>query len=170
MPIDLQEVRVWRLGVALRIFSGLLLGVVAVGVLVFSAYQASAPDGDLRPVLAIAVPYGLLGFVLWRHIFHPRLSAGPEGLILHSQWRTVHVPWSAVVRCDPGYHGIAITCADGSRVMAPAPQKSNLSRWLGRTTRADDVADYLEQRAREHQRQSKRVASRVRDDGQDNNT
>ncbi|WP_433652034.1 hypothetical protein ACQP2C_06020 [Micromonospora zamorensis] len=54
--------------------------------------------------------------------------------------------------------------------MAPAPQKSNLSRWLGRTTRADDVADYLEQRAREHQRQSKRVASRVRDDGQGNNT
>lgn len=70
--------------------------------------------------------------MLWRHIFHPRLSAGPEGLILRSQWRTFHVPWSAVVRCEPGYHGIAITCADGSRVIAPAPQKSNLSRWLGR--------------------------------------
>ncbi|WP_413644645.1 PH domain-containing protein [Micromonospora sp. RTP1Z1] len=69
---------------------------------------------------------------MWRRIFHPRLSAGPEGLILRREWRTIRVPWSAVVQCDAGYYGITITCADGSRVVAPAPQKSNLSRWLGR--------------------------------------
>ncbi|MET7747138.1 PH domain-containing protein [Micromonospora sp. NPDC005367] len=151
--MDLDEVRVWRLGVALRIFAGLLFGVVTAGVVAFLAYQAAAPDGDLRSALVAPVPFGLLGFLLWRQTFHPRLSAGPEGLVLRSQWRTTRVPWSAVVRCDAGYYGIAITCTDGSRVMAPAPQKSNLSRWLGRQTGADDVADYLERRAGEHRRE-----------------
>ncbi|MFD0783493.1 PH domain-containing protein [Micromonospora azadirachtae] len=150
--MDLDEVRVWRLGVGLRIFAGLLFGVMSVGLVAFVAYQAAAPDGDLRSALVAAVPFGLLGFLLWRQIFHPRLTAGPEGLVLRSQWRTSRVPWAAVVRCDPGYYGIVITCTDGSRVVAPAPQKSNLSRWLGRSTRADDVADYLERRAREHRR------------------
>ncbi|QGN47489.1 hypothetical protein ACN26Y_15215 [Micromonospora sp. WMMD558] len=89
MPIDLDEVRVWRLGVALRIFAGLLLGVMAVGVVAFFAHQALATDGDLRVALALAVPYGLLGFLMWRGTFHPRMSAGPKGMILRSQWRTV---------------------------------------------------------------------------------
>ncbi|MEW2381837.1 hypothetical protein AB0873_07070 [Micromonospora sp. NPDC047707] len=44
MPIDLDVVRVWRLGVALRIFAGLLLGVMAVGVVAFFAHQALATD------------------------------------------------------------------------------------------------------------------------------
>ncbi|MFI7431737.1 PH domain-containing protein [Micromonospora sp. NPDC049836] len=153
MPIDVHEERVWRLGVAVRVFAGLLLGVIAIGVMVFVAYQALAPDGELGLALALVVPYGMLAFLLWRQTFHPRLSAGPEGLVLRGPWRTVRVPWSAVVRCDAGYYGIAITCADGGRVLAPAPQKSNLSRWLGRRTRADDVADYLERRARQHRRE-----------------
>ncbi|WP_422744625.1 PH domain-containing protein [Micromonospora sp. WMMD754] len=164
MPIDMNEVRVWRLGRITRVFAGLLLGVMTIVAVAVFAYQASTPDGDLRPALAIAVPYGLLGFLVWRQIFHPRLSVDAEGLILRGPWRTTRVPWPAVVRCDPGYFGIAITCADGSWVMAPAPQKSNLSRWLGRGTRADDVADYLERRAREHRREAKQPAYRVGDD------
>ncbi|WP_158289854.1 PH domain-containing protein [Micromonospora sp. S4605] len=154
MPSDLAEVRVWRLGRATRILAGLLIGGMAVAVVVFFLWQATTPDGDLLAPLAIAAPYGLIGFAMWRRIFHPRLSAGPEGLILRGPWRTIRVPWSAVVRCDAGYHGITITCADGSRVVAPAPQRSNLSRWLGRETRADVVAAYLERRAREHRRVS----------------
>ncbi|MEV0804920.1 PH domain-containing protein [Micromonospora sp. NPDC050200] len=125
---------------------------MAVVVVMFFVWQATAPDGDLLAPLAIGATYGLMGFVMWRRIFHPRLSAGPAGLILRREWRTIRVPWSAVLQCDAGYYGITITCADGSRVVAPAPQKSNLSRWLGRETRADAVADYLERRAREHQR------------------
>ncbi|MEV6812456.1 PH domain-containing protein [Micromonospora sp. NPDC051296] len=141
--------RVWRLGLASRVLAGLLIGVMAVAVVMFFVWT----DGDLRVALAIAVPYGLLAFLLWRRTFHPRLSAGPEGLTLRREWRTIRVPWSAVVRCDAGYDGITIICADGSWVVAPGPQKSNLSRWLGRKTQADDVAAYLERRAREHQQE-----------------
>lgn len=152
LPGDVSEVRVWRLGLAARALAGLLIGGMAVVVVLFFVRQAIAPDGDLLAPLAIGATYGVMGFVMWRRIFHPRLSAGPEGLVLRHPWRTVRVPWSAVVRCDPGYYGITITCADGSRVVAPAPQKSNLSRWLGRETRADAAAAYLERRAREHRR------------------
>lgn len=154
LPSDLEEVRVWRLGLATRALAGLLIGGMAVVAVMFFVWQAAAPDGDLFAPLAIGATYGLMGFGMWRRIFHPRLSAGPEGLIVRREWRTIRVPWSAVVQCDAGYHGITITCADGSRVVAPAPQKSNLSRWLGRETRADTVAAYLERRAREHRRAS----------------
>lgn len=170
-PIDLDEVRVWRPGVALRIFAGLMIGGMAAGVIVFVAYTVAAPEGDPRVPLAVAVPFGLVGFLMWRQTIHPRTSAGPQGVLLRGQWRTVHVPWSAIVRCRAGYHGITITCADGNLAVAPAPQKSNLSSWLGRETRADEAADYLERRARAHQRTPDRVDHRVGvepgDDGDD---
>ncbi|MDW5325588.1 PH domain-containing protein [Plantactinospora sp. KLBMP9567] len=144
--------QVWRLGLGLRICAGLVIGGMAAGVMVFLAYEAAAPEGDLRAPLAVAVPFGVLGLSMWQQTFRPRTSVGPQGVVLRSKWRTIRLPWSMIVRCDPGYDGITITCADGSRVVAPAPQKSNLSRWLGRKTRADEVAAYLERRAHEHRR------------------
>ncbi|SCG65148.1 hypothetical protein GA0070609_4024 [Micromonospora echinaurantiaca] len=53
MPSDLAEVRVWRLGLATRIMAGLLIGGMAVVVVVFFFWQATAPDGNLLAPLAI---------------------------------------------------------------------------------------------------------------------
>ena len=52
-------------------------------------------------------------------------------------WQSRHrLPTSA------GYSGITMRTSDGA-VVAWAVQKSNLSRWLDRRTRADDVADFI---------------------------
>lgn len=79
-----------------RTLAGLLIGGMAIVIVGFFWWQATTRDGNLLAPLAIGAPYGLLGFAMWRRIFHPRLTAGPEGLILRGQWRTVRVPWSAV--------------------------------------------------------------------------
>jgi hypothetical protein len=52
-----------------------------------------------------------------------------------------------VVEAEPGYSGITIGLSDGSSVLSGAVQKANISAWLRRNTRADQVAEYINSRA-----------------------
>jgi hypothetical protein len=45
----------------------------------------------------------------------------------------------------PGYHGLEFTTREHEVVIAWAVQKSNVAGWPKRRTRADDVADFLQQ-------------------------
>jgi hypothetical protein len=56
----------------------------------------------------------------------------------------------ATTQVLPGFYGLEIATRDGDLAIAWAVQRSNLTRWLKRRTRADDVADVLNQMAAEH--------------------
>jgi hypothetical protein len=87
------------------------------------------------PLLPISVLGGLRPFV----------SAGPEGVHVQHPLRRYDPSWAEVTEVQPGYHGLEITTRADEIVVAWAVEKSNLTRWLQRRTRADDVAEVLQQ-------------------------
>jgi hypothetical protein len=151
-----SEVRTWRMSLGLRIFgtafTAILTIPIAIGFILL--FKDAVPAG-----IIIMVAFGLLGFWMWYVVWRPRTQAGPHGISLRRGWRTTQVTWSEISRCTAGYSGITITRLDGSYVIAPVPQKSNLSRWLRRTSEADEVAAYLQQRARRYRKRAKAATS-----------
>lgn len=128
------RVGAWAVGVA-----GGLLSVVSL---------VAAATGVGAGALVAAVVFGLFPVFAWRWGTHPLLGASAEGVVVRNPVRTVVVPWADVERCVPSSLGLLIERRGGGRpVVAWAVLKSNLSRWLGRRTRADDVAAALEERA-----------------------
>lgn len=57
------------------------------------------------------------------------------------------IGWHEVVGATPGYWGLQIDLRDGSVVIAGAVQKANVSVWLGRRTRSDELAELIASRA-----------------------
>jgi hypothetical protein len=53
------------------------------------------------------------------------------------------IPLAQIAGVTTGYYGIAITTNESKTYTASVVQKNNYSRWLGRRTRADDVADAI---------------------------
>lgn len=97
-------------------------------------------------VVAVMSGAGAIGF--WLAATRSAVTASDDGVTVRGLLSTTQIPWGDVVRCVPGYAGIAIVQRDGSVVNASAVQKSNYSRATGRRTRADEVAEELETRAR----------------------
>jgi hypothetical protein len=124
-PARFGQVGAWALGVV-----GGLMAVVSL---------VAAVTGAGAGALLVAVVFGLFPVFAWRWGTHPLLATSA---------RAVVVPWADVERCVPSSLGLLIERRSGGRpVVAWAVQKSNLFRWLGRRTRADDVAAALEERA-----------------------
>lgn len=88
--------------------------------------------GATAPLLALAVLGGL----------RPYVSASTSGLVIQNPFTRREVAWDDVVDVVPSYHGLEVV-THGETVSAWAVQKSNIARWLGRRTRADDVAGTL---------------------------
>jgi hypothetical protein len=133
------QVGAWALGV-----SGGLLCIVSL---------VAAVTGSGADWLLLAVVFGLFPVFAWRWGTHPLLATSADGVVVRNPVRTVVVPWADVERCVPSSLGLLIERrGDGRTVVAWAVQKSNLFRWLGRRTRADDVAAALEERAAAAQR------------------
>jgi hypothetical protein len=108
---------------------------------------AAAVTGVGADALLAAVVFGLFPVFAWRWGTHPLLGTCEDGVVVRNPVRTVVVPWSDVERCLPSSLGLVVERRSGRAVVAWAVQKSNLSRWLRRRTRADDVAAALEERA-----------------------
>lgn len=137
----------WRPPPLLRaayFLSGTLLGALATGGIV-SGFVAP----DSRPwsfVVAAMTSAGAVGF--WLAATRPALTASDDGVTVRGALTTTQVGWTDVIRCVPGYSGIAIVRRDGSVITANAVQKSNYAQAAGRRTRADEVAKAIEARAR----------------------
>lgn len=87
-------------------------------------------------VTAIAVPHRC------------RVVLEKDGVTIGRFLKGQSIRWSEIESASPSYFGIQIYKHDGSSVVCPAVQKSNLASWLGKRTRADDLADLITTRAR----------------------
>ncbi|WP_430501289.1 PH domain-containing protein [Micromonospora trifolii] len=84
---------------------------------------------------------GLGGLVSWfRFAFRPAVTLTDTDVIVRNPNGSQQVSLSDVAKVEPGYGGLTITTSTGEHVVAWAVQKSNLAKWTGRHTRADEVA------------------------------
>ncbi len=121
------------------------VGVVsaAVGVVAGVVQALQGDIGALGVGLTYAALFGLMfGVSGWRFGLRPRITAETEGVMVRNPGQETFVPWDDIVDASAGYSGITIKTANGE-LTAWAVQKWNLSRWFGRRTRADDVADFI---------------------------
>ncbi|WP_158244945.1 PH domain-containing protein [Verrucosispora sp. ts21] len=79
-------------------------------------------------------------FTAIRFAFHPAVILTDNDVTVRNPSGSRRVPLDEVVMVEPGYGGLTITTASGDPVVAWAVQKSNLAKWKGWHTRADDVA------------------------------
>lgn len=92
-------------------------------------------DGLVPALLSV-----LGGLVLWfRSAFRPEVVLTATDLVVRNPGGTRQVSLREVAAVEPGYGGLTITTVTGERVVAWAVQKSNLAKWTGRHTRADEV-------------------------------
>ena len=145
-PVTELVDQVWRPGRWARAGAWALGGV---GGLVALAGLAAAVGGEVRTGLVTAAVFGLFPVVAWRWGTHPQLAATDDGVEARNPLRTALVPWADVERCVPSSLGLVIERREGTGrpVVAWAVQKPNVARWLGRRTRADEVAAALEAQA-----------------------
>ena len=78
-------------------------------------------------------------------LLRPRLTAGPDGVVVVAGRDVVRLPWRDIRRCEPGADGLTIICADGRRVVSRFPQQRQAA--ASTPTEADRAAAYLAQRA-----------------------
>jgi hypothetical protein len=119
-----------------------------VGVVAGLVQAVRGDIGALGVGLAYAAMFGLMfGVSGWRFGLRPRITADAEGVRVRNPGQETFLPWHDILDASAGYSGITIKTPNGE-LTAWAVQKWNLSRWLGRRTRADDVADFIRQHGR----------------------
>lgn len=107
----------------------------------------AAIEGEMLAGLLFAVVFcggPAAAAVVWVH--RSRVVCSAEGLEVVGLWSRRWIEWSRVCSASPGYWGVEVSLSDGSTVVAGAVQKANVSVWLGRRTRADEVADFINAR------------------------
>lgn len=113
---------------------------------------ASLAAGITQGGLGIAVVLALMligaGALFLLYALRSRIVLSPDALEIFSLASHHRIAWEDITGADPGYDGIDIAVEGGAVIGAGAVQKSNASRWLGRTdTRADRVAREIMDRA-----------------------
>jgi len=134
---ELADVRVWRCS-----RSSLTLGwfgVGALGITVVVSIAVGAAAAVVPAVLAAAVVYSA--------VLRPRVVLAGARLHVVNPWRSITIRWDDVLDANAGFGGVSIMLRSGAVVTAWAVQKSNLSGWVGRTTRADELAAAIRARA-----------------------
>jgi hypothetical protein len=137
---------VWRGSLPLLCFSWAVItaSVVAIVVALASALRyGDAVSGLWDSLLPWVAGAGTPAFLIWRLGTHPAIIATPREVIVRNPWSTYALPWEEIRECSASYYGIGITGRRGGEVYAWAVPKWNLSIWLHRRTRADEVADFL---------------------------
>ncbi len=84
----------------------------------------------------------------WFAAFRPSVTLAGETLVVRNRWRTCRVPLSSVEAVEPGYSGLTVVVDGRVAAVAWAVQKSNIAMGLGRSTRADRVAEHIREAAR----------------------
>lgn len=144
--------KIWGPTRAARITAWVFVGVgVCAAVVGIVAGAVQAVHGDVG-ALWVGIAYaGLFGVVFgvsgWRFGLVPRITAESEGVRVRNPSRETFIRWDHIVDAVPGFAGITIETSNGGAVTAWAVQKWRLSSWLGKRTRADEVADFIRNHA-----------------------
>jgi hypothetical protein len=151
--INLDEVRVWRISLRVRILcavmAAVMLGLTA-SVAIGAAGDVASPAGVALACFVIA---DLIVIGLVRYAYGSVTTATREGLVIGTgrigrSRREVVVPWRVIDSCRPGSDGITIACNDGRRVLSVVPQRAHAAKGAHRKTEADYFALYVMERAR----------------------
>lgn len=127
----------------------LISALAIVGALSVQLYMPPK-GGDVWPwapivgTTALFLPLGIMG---WRYVLHPHIVVGELGLHIRNPWKSYLILWEEIEHTEPGYYGVVIHRRSGKPVTGWAVQKANLSRWLGWTTRADEVVNEINELA-----------------------
>ena len=130
----------WRVSVAGRI-GGIFAAAILAGAGVMLPVSISE-DGLSLQLVDFVVASGIvaLGIPILIAAFKPRISVTPTAVVIVNPLRRTRVKLDDIANVEPGWGGIAISTIDGATIMAWAVQRSNVSLWLHRKTRADAVA------------------------------
>ena len=132
--------RVWRAPLVFRVFFG-LLGVACVAGAVLPWGGAASFWQDLGTRLGL-VAVGAFWVCL---TYRARMEIREGELVLRYTLTTRLIPLRAIASVSPEQSGLAFTTRDGDTFSSPAfiGEKAPLTRWLGRRTRADGIADTI---------------------------
>lgn len=117
-----------------------LVGVAILGV---AADEGEALQGALFAVVAFGGPAAVA--IVW--VQRCRVVCSSDAVEVVGLVTRRRIGWHEVVGANPGYWGLQIHLRDGSVVVAGAVQKANVSVWLKRRTRSDELAELIEARA-----------------------
>lgn len=105
-----------------RFSRGLAVTTAALGALLLGWLTvAVGPGGAVR----YGPPVALVVLMAWLAFWRPAVEVSDGGVVLRNVWRTVHVPWPAMLEVD-GRLGLRLVTAYGSYQAwaAPAPRRT----------------------------------------------
>jgi hypothetical protein len=125
-----------------------LLGCLALAFLVFFFVTLFRGDfGDAAFAGFDVVAVGAFSVLMWRQS-RLQVVVHDTGLHVVNYLSTFHIPWDSIERFDTsfGYWGIRVMRKDGRIITLNAITKWNIAVWLNRLTRADEIANELNER------------------------
>jgi hypothetical protein len=130
--------------IVLAVLFGCLALVFLVG---FFATLFRGDFGDAAFAGFDGVAAGVFAVFMWRQS-RLKVVAYDTGLHVVNYLSTFRVAWNSIERFDSslGYWGIRVKMKDGHTILLNAIQKWNISAWLRRLTRADEIAEELNER------------------------
>src|SRR5690242_7878696 len=137
--VSQESVTVWRAAPRLRVAA--YAGAVVLAIL---AWRLAAAFG-FAATIAVLFAAGVCFFLYWG-VLRPKLTAGPEGIVVVLNRAPVTIAWRDVRRCDAGPTGLVIRVTGGTEVQSRWPQRDRGAK-AGEVTEADRVAAYLVRRA-----------------------
>lgn len=119
---------VWKVSRFGQVGSSVVLAVATV-----SAFVVSGPAAGLVVLV-------LGGALAWLFVYWPAVILTGTEVTVRNPWGTQRVPLGDVAGTGGAYAGLSIQRRSGGTVAAWAVQKSNLAKWSGKTSRADEAA------------------------------
>jgi hypothetical protein len=138
---------IWRQSPALRVFAWIWIGCYPMVFIVVMATQLLDADGEPGAAFLTMLLFLPPTVFFWLFIIRPWIAADSDGVTVRNPLSIRRFRYPDIAAATPGYYGIAIRPRSGRGIVAVAVQKSNLSSWMNRETRADRVARFIEERS-----------------------
>ncbi len=133
------------------VFEGLVLPAIGASAFVWiGIYQLTMQATSERLIGAVCILVGAM--YPWFMTARVRLAVGDNLVVVRNPFRSTVIRLEEISDVQPEYEGLKIRTADGRSVTALAVQRWNLSLFLGRRSRADQVADLIRKRRDENGR------------------
>ncbi len=127
--------RVWRVSVAGRV-GAIALVVFVLGLSMLIAF-GPGPNQERSAWIIVFALAVVSGIGAWRWAFVPKVILHDDTVEVRNRGTTKLIPYAEIDTVIPTYWGLQIRTRDRGTTVAWALQKSNLSRWTHRSTRAD---------------------------------
>jgi hypothetical protein len=131
--------------------------VAAIGISTAAGVMKSDPGGGEGLLYSAAMIIGGVA-VPWLFAFRPRVVLTDSEVRIVNPFGTTNISLERIAPLvEPSYSGVVVLALkDGhmQKTAAWAVQKSNLARWTGRPTRADEICRTIAQAAERVQRRS----------------